>query len=159
MSFHYGVMINLLYPSVKYLLAQSAAENVRGLLTRPEYCVSRLFIRDRREATLQYQAATFTKLCPTKGSRKKRYFFSGPATKRGGWGVRAWPLRKKTGFFCGGSLTKLCPTKDQVGKIGFFFLHIVMLWSLPIQINYNSFMHTDDIAKICFFKIFVSMRI
>ena len=27
------------------------------------------------------------------------FFFSGPATKRGaGWGVRAWPLRKKTVF-------------------------------------------------------------
>ena len=28
---------------------------------------------------------------------EKKFFFSGPATKKGG-GVKAWPLRKKTFF-------------------------------------------------------------
>ena len=33
-----------------------------------------------------------------KGSRKKRFFFSGPVTKRERRGVSAWPLRKKNFF-------------------------------------------------------------
>ena len=48
--------------------------------------------------------------CRGKGSRKKIkvIFFSGPATKRGGAGVRAWPLRKKNFF----RSSKKIPTKS-----------------------------------------------
>ena len=52
-------------------------------------------------------------LALAKGSRKK-VFFRGPATKRGGGGVRAWPLRKKKTFF---EALKKIPPKNMTTKL------------------------------------------
>ena len=51
-----------------------------------------------------------------KGSRKKSFYFSGPATKnRGGWwGIRAWPLRK---FFRFWRSKKHFPNKNGATKL------------------------------------------
>ena len=65
-------------------------------------------------------------------AKKNRYFFSGPATKREGEGLRAWPLRKKTVF---GSSKKNSGKKFVASLIYSQILYGSNHYSITIQQN------------------------